>query len=75
MQKQFDEIIKDLSDSNFREHLLILLDEVKNYIADARNEDWDVATRKASIGAIDKVLYNRIKIARDNTKHEPEEWL
>ena len=73
--QQYNELIKEISNSGYKETILTLLDEVKNYIADARNGDYTTETRKASIEAIDRVLYNKIKSVSNGKQDEPEEWL
>lgn len=61
MDKQtYRENLEILADSQ-GERLLAVLDEVKNYIADARNGEYSTETRKCAIASIDEKLYNIIR--------------
>lgn len=58
--QQYNDNVERIS-ANCGESLLEILDEVKNYIADARNGDYSVETRKCAIACIDEKLYNVVK--------------
>lgn len=60
MQTTYREKLEILADSQ-GERLLEVLDEVKNYIADARNGDYSVEARKCAIASIDEKLYNILR--------------
>jgi hypothetical protein len=59
-KEQYNELIEQVTASQ-GENLLLLLDEVKNHIADARNGDFSTEARKCAIASIDEKLYNIIK--------------
>jgi hypothetical protein len=59
-KEQYNELIEQVTASQ-GENLLILLDEVKNHIADARNGEYSTEARKCAIASIDEKLYNIIK--------------
>jgi hypothetical protein len=58
--EQFNELMEQIAASQGN-NLLHALDILKNHIADARNGEWDIATRKCAIACIDEKLYNVIK--------------
>jgi hypothetical protein len=60
MNQSYNEAIEKIAHAQ-GENILFVLDCLKNEIADARNGDDDVATRKLAIDMIDKKLYNVIK--------------
>jgi hypothetical protein len=59
-QQQYNDNVERIT-ANCGESILEILDELKNYIADARNGDYSVETRKCAIACIDEKLYNIIK--------------
>ncbi|MCZ2338042.1 MAG: hypothetical protein LC127_07550 [Chitinophagales bacterium] len=59
-KQQFNEQVEILARSQ-GERLLEVLDEVKNQIADARNGDYSVESRKCAIALIDEKLYNIVR--------------
>lgn len=72
-KEQYNELIEQVTASQ-GENLLILLDEVKNNIADARNGDYSTEARKCAIASIDEKLYNVVKqglIKKPKKKEEP----
>lgn len=56
--------IKAISQGVTGELVLDCLDEVINYMADARNGAWSIESRLVSIEALKEVLYNKIKSNR-----------
>lgn len=75
MNKQLlNEKIESLKPQGDR--ILSVLDDVKDYIADARNGEWDVDARKAACEAIDEVIYNKLKLKIQEVPDvKPDTWL
>ena len=71
-KQQFNEQVEILARSQ-GERLLEVLDEVKNQIADARNGDYSVESRKCAIALIDEKLYNIIRQLLNKKKDSKEE--
>lgn len=58
------------------ERLLVLLDAVKDYIADARNGEWSVEARKSACDAIDEVLYKKVKLnIQEKPQSKGDNWI
>lgn len=71
-QQQYKDLIEQISHSQ-GENLLIMLDEVKNHIADARNGEYSTEARKCAIASIDEKLYNLVKsVLNKTTKEKPD---
>ena len=59
-KQQYNELIELLT-SKAGHTLLVVLEEIKNKIADAREGDYSVEVRKYAIAIIDEKLYNIVK--------------
>lgn len=60
MHNNNNDLIESITASKGND-LLLLLDDVKNQIADARLGDYSTESRKLAIEVLDKVLYNKVK--------------
>lgn len=57
------------------EDLIKLLEATKDYIADARNGEWNTESRKAAIKAVDEVIVNPLKAAFPRDKSSSDDGL
>jgi len=70
MKPQLSDLIKQSVPQADR--LLLMLDFLKDEVADVRNGDYSAKTRKCAIEMIDSVLYNKIKSAKLNEVSKPQ---
>lgn len=76
--QELNKKIESISQGRTGEILLEALDTIIQHIADARNGEWDIETRKSAINAINEMLYNKVKAFRanqNNTKKDEETWI
>jgi hypothetical protein len=62
------ELLKGLIASGHDRNLLAYIVELQNYLADVRNGDYSIETRKQSVQVIEDLLVQKIKIIASKIK-------